>query len=61
MEWLVKLISKEGQTILDPFAGSGSTGIACVLLGREFIGLELNPNYCEIAEKRIDWWKTNEK
>jgi len=53
MEWLIKLVSKERQTILDPFMGSGSTGIACVLLGREFIGLELNSDYCEIAEKRI--------
>ena len=61
MKWLVKLVSVEGQTILDPFAGSGSTGIACALLDREFIGTELDPDYCDIAKGRIKWWKENEK
>ncbi len=61
MKWLVKLVSVEGQTIYDPFAGSGTTGIACALLDREFIGTEIDPDYCEIAKKRIDWWKENEK
>ena len=57
MKWLVKLVSKEGQVILDPFTGSGSTGIAVELLGREFIGVELDPDYCEIAKARINAWK----
>ena len=61
MKWLVKLVSKEGQTILDPFAGSGSTGIAVELLGREFVGLELDPDYCDIAERRIEAWLEKEK
>ena len=61
MKWLVKLVSVEGQVIFDPFVGSGSTGIACALLNREFIGTELDPDYCDIAKKRIKWWKTNEK
>jgi len=60
MKYLVKLVSKEGQTILDPFTGSGSTGIAVELLNRNFIGVELDPDYCEIAEKRISAWKEKE-
>lgn len=54
MAWLVRLVSKEGDTVLDPFLGSGTTGVACKLLGREFIGIELDPEYCKIAEARID-------
>ena len=45
--------SKEGWTILDPFMGSGTTGIACKELGRDFIGIEINKDYYEIAKKRI--------
>jgi len=41
------------RTILDPFMGSGTTGVACVQTGRKFIGIEIDPNYFEIARKRI--------
>lgn len=53
-EWLVNKASLEGQTILDPFMGSGTTGVACAKLGRKFIGIELEPKYFDIACARIE-------
>jgi DNA modification methylase len=53
MEWLIKHYSEEGHIILDPFMGSGTTGVACKNLNRNFIGIELNPEYCEMAKQRI--------
>lgn len=53
MQHLVKLVSFNGQTILDPFMGSGSTGVASVGLNRQFIGFELATDYFQISEKRI--------
>ncbi len=53
---LVELIEKftnPGDLILDPFMGSGTTGVACVQTGRRFVGIEIDPNYYAIAEKRI--------
>ncbi len=50
---IITLISNPGDTILDPFMGSGTTGVACAQLGRKFIGIELDPDYFAIAEKRI--------
>ena len=46
-------ITPEGATVLDPFMGSGTTGVACVQTGRNFIGIEIDPTYYAIAEKRI--------
>lgn len=46
-------ICDEGETILDPFMGSGTTGVACVKLNRNFIGMEINPDYFAIAQRRI--------
>ena len=46
--------SNEMDTVLDPFMGSGTTGVACKNLNRHFIGIDLDPEYCEIAEKRIN-------
>ena len=54
MRYLVRLTSTPtGGVVLDPFTGSGTTGIACVLEGRNFIGIEREAEYVEIAEKRI--------
>lgn len=49
----ISFSTKDGATILDPFMGSGTTGVACVQTGRNFIGIEIEPKYFEIAEKRI--------
>lgn len=51
MKWCVAKVS--GSTILDPFMGSGTTGVACMKLGRKFIGIEISEAYCKIAAKRI--------
>lgn len=54
MRYLVRLVSTPtGGTVLDPFMGSGTTGIACALEGADFIGIELDEEYFEIAKKRI--------
>jgi DNA modification methylase len=53
MEWLFKYYSKEGDTILDPTMGSGSTGVACKNMNRNFIGIEMDKDIYEIAEKRL--------
>lgn len=53
MKWCINQAG-DPQTILDPFMGSGTTGLACVELGRKFIGIEKEPKYFEIACKRIN-------
>lgn len=53
LEQLIMTYSKDGETILDNCMGSGSTGVACVNTNRNFIGMELDPQYFEIAKKRI--------
>jgi len=53
MVHFIELHTQEGDTVLDPFMGSGTTGVACERMGRNFIGIELDPDYCEIARKRI--------
>jgi len=54
MKKLVDRISLTGQSVLDPFMGSGTTGVACKELGRNFIGIEIEPKYFAIAERRIN-------
>jgi len=54
MEWLINKFTNYGQTIFDPFMGSGTTGVAAVKLGRKFIGCEIDKDYFEIAKRRIE-------
>jgi len=54
MEYLIKTYTNEGETVLDFTMGSGTTGVACKNLNRNFIGIELDPEYCKIAKKRIE-------
>ena len=54
MERLVRLCSWEGETVLDPYAGSGTTAIACIRTGRKFIGIEKDPKHYQTACERID-------
>lgn len=53
MEWCLSFVP-DAQTILDPFMGSGTTGVACANLGRSFIGIEREPKYFDIACRRIE-------
>lgn len=52
--WLIKRATSEGMLVCDPFLGSGTTGEACVKLNRNFIGIELDKKYFEIAQRRIN-------
>lgn len=52
MEWILKYYSKEGDVVLDPTMGSGSTGVACKNLNRSFIGIEKDPEIFEVAKQR---------
>ena len=53
MEYLIKTYTNEDETVLDITMGSGTTGVACVNTGRNFIGIEKDSDYFKIAEKRI--------
>jgi site-specific DNA-methyltransferase (adenine-specific) len=53
MEKLVRLFSDRGELIVDPFAGSGTTGVAALRQGRRFAGWEMNPEYAEMARRRL--------
>ena len=53
MRWLCRLVTPPGGLVLDPFAGSGSTGIAALAEGFRFIGIEISPEYATIAKRRI--------
>ena len=53
MAFCINYLPDDVTTILDPFMGSGTTGVACVQTGRNFIGIEIDPTYFAIAERRI--------
>jgi len=54
MAWLVNELTEAGETVCDPFMGSGTTGVACVRYGRNFVGIEKDPVYFEVARKRLE-------
>jgi site-specific DNA-methyltransferase (adenine-specific) len=54
MRWLVRLVTPPGGVVLDPFTGSGTTGVAAVLEGFRFLGFEVSEQYAEIARRRIE-------
>lgn len=58
LEYLIKTYTNEGETVLDNCMGSGSTGVACVNTNRNFIGIELDENYFQIAKNRIEETQT---
>jgi DNA modification methylase len=58
MRWLTRLIAPPYGVVLDPFAGSGSTGCAALLEGRQFMGIERESEYVEIARRRLAYWAT---
>ena len=53
MEYLIRIYSPVNSTVLDPFCGSGSTGVAAVSTGRQFVGIDLEEHYCQIAADRL--------
>ncbi len=53
LNWLINLLTVPGDTILDPFAGSGSIGVAAIQGGRSFVGVEMDPDYMAIVEARL--------
>ncbi|MDD5038609.1 MAG: site-specific DNA-methyltransferase [Dehalococcoidales bacterium] len=55
--WFIKLFSEEGDLVLDPFIGSGTTAIACLDLNRHYIGIEAMEKYCHLSESSIIAWK----
>jgi site-specific DNA-methyltransferase (adenine-specific) len=52
MRYLIRTYTNPGEIVLDPTMGSGTTGVACMQENRHFVGIELNPDYCEIARRR---------
>ena len=54
MEWCIEQCNNKPETVLDPFMGSGTTGVACANLGRKFIGIEIEPKYFDMACERIE-------
>ena len=53
MSYLIRIYSPENTLVLDPFCGSGSTGVACMKENRKFVGIDLDDNYIKIANRRL--------
>jgi site-specific DNA-methyltransferase (adenine-specific) len=57
----IKILTYKNDIVLDPFAGSGTSLVAAQILNRRWIGIELSPNYCQVAETRVNYFKTLEE
>lgn len=57
LEYLIRTYTNQGYTVLDNCMGVGSTGIACMNTGREFVGIELDPEYYQMAKERIEQYE----
>lgn len=57
----IKILTYKNDIVLDPFAGSGTSLVAAEILDRRWIGIELSPNYCQVAETRVNYFKTLEE
>lgn len=60
-EWFIKLFTEGGDVVLDPFLGSGTTAKAAKSLGRIYVGIEINPDYCRMAEAELKQLRVQEK
>ena len=60
MKYLIKLVAPQGSHILDPFCGSGSTGMAAKEMGYKFTGIEIDANYVDICIRRIEATKADQ-
>jgi site-specific DNA-methyltransferase (adenine-specific) len=56
MRYMIRLVAPRGAVVLDPFMGSGSTGCAAMVEGMQFVGIDITPEYVDIARRRIAWW-----
>ena len=52
-EWFIRLFTKNGDLVVDPFVGSGTTAVACQQLNRRCIGIDISREYCELALERL--------
>jgi site-specific DNA-methyltransferase (adenine-specific) len=52
--WFIKLFTKKGDIVLDPFVGSGTTAVVCKKLGRKYIGIDIEKKFCKLAQKNVD-------
>ena len=61
IKWLVRLVTPEGGVVLDPFLGSGTTGMASLQQGFRFVGIEAEREWFELASERINYWRQDGK
>jgi site-specific DNA-methyltransferase (adenine-specific) len=59
MRYMIRLVVPRGAVVLDPFMGSGSTGCAAMVEGMQFVGIDITPEYVDIARRRLAWWSSS--